>query len=118
MEENKITIKDFYTDKEINRSSLLSLLITVFLSIPIVLVIIQLFSLFLMRVYLMTTITFLVLYGLVVLSLFFRKWILKSIRKTEYNFSKDILIDSFIFLGIFIGLYLFVVFFIIPRFVI
>ena len=118
MDNNNNKINDFYTDKEINKSTLISLILTVIIAIPFILIIVQLFSLFLMRVYLMTTITFIILYGLIIFSLFLRRWMLISIKKTEYSFKKEILIDSLIFLAIFIVIFLFVILFIIPRFVI
>ena len=118
MNKEKITLDQFYTSKEVTKASLLAILLTVILAVPVVLVIIQLYSLFLMRVYLINTIAFILMYSIVELGLFIRKWILKSIRKTEYNYNKEILMDSIVFLILFVLFYLFIMLIIIPKFVI
>lgn len=111
-------IEEKYSNKEITRAYFGSLTIVLILAVPVILVLVQLFSIFLMRPYFMEIIAAISIDVLLVLFIVFKNAILKKYNAFDdikYNF---ILIFEGIVISIFvIILALIVGFVIIPIFV-
>ena len=111
-------IEEKYSNKEITRAYFGSLIAVLILAVPVILVLVQLFSIFLMRPYLMEIIAAISIDVLLVLFIVFKNAILKKYNAFDdikYNF---ILIFEGIVISIFvIILALIVGFVIIPIFV-
>ena len=111
-------IEEKYSNKEITRAYFGSLIAVLILAVPVILVLVQLFSIFLMRPYLMEIIAAILIDVLLVLFIVFKNAILKKYNAFDdikYNF---ILIFEGIVISIFvIILALIVGFVIIPIFV-
>ena len=111
-------IEEKYSNKEITRAYFGSLTIVLILAVPVILVLVQLFSIFLMRPYFMEIIAAILIDVLLVLFIVFKNAILKKYNAFDdikYNF---ILIFEGIVISIFvIILALIVGFVIIPIFV-
>ena len=95
-------IENNYSKQEVRGSYLGSFLATMIIAFPVVLVLIQLFSIFLMRPYLMLIITALSFDVLFLLFIVFKNSILKKYRIVEEISYKYILIFEYIVTTIFV----------------
>ena len=111
-------IEEKYSNKEITRAYFGSLIAVLILAVPVILVLVQLFSIFLMRPYFMEIIAAISIDCLLVLFIVFKNAILK-----KYNAFDDIKYNFIlIFEGIVISIFVFILalivgFVIIPIFV-
>lgn len=111
-------IEEKYSNKEITRAYFGSLIAVLILAVPVILVLVQLFSIFLMRPYFMEIIAAISIDCLLVLFIVFKNAILK-----KYNAFDDIKFNFIlIFEGIVISIFVFILalivgFVIIPIFV-